>query len=395
MASYLDKDGLSYYNGKINTKLSSKQDTLVSGTNIKTINSNSLLGSGDIDVTNTAILTYGTSTWNEFTTAYNSGKMVFCLVRQSSGYRYATLNYAEPGSRGKAEFLYLRKTNHGSSQQTDQMFTYTLSPNGEWTTTQTNIGSNVTVGTDAGLTKSYSSGTLTLEVNKVTSVSSSSTDAEIPTAKCLYDNLDTKQDTLVSGTNIKTINNTSILGSGDITISGGGGGVKTYHFIQGSGTTWGGSSARAVDFDMMEAGCRYVYYNKDATYGFYYKYTKKDGTVVDTFINLTGADNRAITSAGYNYYRRIEVEVYNTVEDTVNAEDEYVPCLKVTFYPTSPCKAKTTDDQLYSAGIEYLVYSTGQPYGYLQFRQTLGFTDSQWLGKVINDLAARVSALEN
>lgn len=32
-----------------------------------------------------------------------------------------------------------------------------------------------------------------------------------------------KQDTLVSGTNIKTINNTSILGSGNITIEGGGG----------------------------------------------------------------------------------------------------------------------------------------------------------------------------
>lgn len=32
----------------------------------------------------------------------------------------------------------------------------------------------------------------------------------------------TKQDTLISGTNIKTINNTSLLGSGDITISGGG-----------------------------------------------------------------------------------------------------------------------------------------------------------------------------
>ena len=35
--------------------------------------------------------------------------------------------------------------------------------------------------------------------------------------------LGTKQATLVSGNNIKTINNTSILGSGDITISGGGG----------------------------------------------------------------------------------------------------------------------------------------------------------------------------
>ena len=38
-----------------------------------------------------------------------------------------------------------------------------------------------------------------------------------------YDDLtDGKQDTLVSGTNIKTINSTSLLGSGNITISGGG-----------------------------------------------------------------------------------------------------------------------------------------------------------------------------
>ena len=35
--------------------------------------------------------------------------------------------------------------------------------------------------------------------------------------------LASKQDTLVSGTNIKTINNTSILGSGNIDVSGGGG----------------------------------------------------------------------------------------------------------------------------------------------------------------------------
>ena len=33
--------------------------------------------------------------------------------------------------------------------------------------------------------------------------------------------IDDKQDTLVSGSNIKTINNTSLLGSGNITISGG------------------------------------------------------------------------------------------------------------------------------------------------------------------------------
>ena len=39
--------------------------------------------------------------------------------------------------------------------------------------------------------------------------------------KTVHDN--TKQDTLISGTNIKTINNQSLLGSGNITIQGGGG----------------------------------------------------------------------------------------------------------------------------------------------------------------------------
>lgn len=39
--------------------------------------------------------------------------------------------------------------------------------------------------------------------------------------------LQDKQDTLVSGTNIKTINNQSILGSGNITIQGGGSSVQS------------------------------------------------------------------------------------------------------------------------------------------------------------------------
>ena len=40
--------------------------------------------------------------------------------------------------------------------------------------------------------------------------------------KTIHD--DSKQDTLISGTNIKTINHQSLLGSGNITIEGGGGG---------------------------------------------------------------------------------------------------------------------------------------------------------------------------
>ena len=90
--------------------------------------------------------------------------------------------------------------------------------------------------------------------NKVTSLSNSSTDTQYPSAKCVYDalavklgpeeeqvisaalnnlnervstavndlnaDIQAKQDTLVSGTNVKTINNQSIIGPGNITIDG-------------------------------------------------------------------------------------------------------------------------------------------------------------------------------
>jgi hypothetical protein len=46
-------------------------------------------------------------------------------------------------------------------------------------------------------------------------------DANKPVSTVTQTALNAKQDTLVSGTNIKTINNTSLLGSGNITISGG------------------------------------------------------------------------------------------------------------------------------------------------------------------------------
>ena len=58
--------------------------------------------------------------------------------------------------------------------------------------------------------------------NKVTSVSESSTDLEYPSAGALYRALLEKQNNLISGTNIKTINGESLLGSGNIEVSGGG-----------------------------------------------------------------------------------------------------------------------------------------------------------------------------
>ena len=56
---------------------------------------------------------------------------------------------------------------------------------------------------------------------KVTSWSSTPSNDNVASEKLIKDTLDTKQATLVSGTNIKTVNNETLLGSGNITIQGG------------------------------------------------------------------------------------------------------------------------------------------------------------------------------
>jgi len=53
----------------------------------------------------------------------------------------------------------------------------------------------------------------------------------LSTQSDLQSALDSKQDDLVSGTNIKTINGNSVLGGGDLTISGGGGNLLATHIL--------------------------------------------------------------------------------------------------------------------------------------------------------------------
>ena len=77
MAGFLSKERFRYFWNKLEPLLNSKQDALVSGTNIKTINNESLLGSGDITTFDDVfVATYNTTTFSELASAITSAKSI-------------------------------------------------------------------------------------------------------------------------------------------------------------------------------------------------------------------------------------------------------------------------------------------------------------------------------
>ncbi len=153
---------------KVNEIIDGKQDVLVSGTNIKTVNNISLLGSGNIDTNDIFIAEYDNNSYSDITNAITSGKAVFLRKEDDtvlSNTLYYPLSYID-----------------------DSNSTYYFSMVGDDTT-------NV------------------VSVDNTSSWSYRSTDLQ---AK------------LISGTSIKTINNESLLGSGNINISSGGTVDQTY-----------------------------------------------------------------------------------------------------------------------------------------------------------------------
>lgn len=91
--------------------------------------------------------------------------------------------------------------------------------------TITGVSANGTSVATSGVANIPAASTSKYGVTKLSSSTSSTSTSLAATAsavKAAYDLANGKQATLVSGTNIKTVNGQSLLGSGDITISGGG-----------------------------------------------------------------------------------------------------------------------------------------------------------------------------
>lgn len=111
--------------------------------------------------------------------------------------------------------------NHDDRYYTESEIDAALSNKVSKSSTSGLLKNDGSVDTNAYITSSAISGKEDTS-NKVSSWSSTTDDTHYPTEKLVKDSLDSKQATLVSGTNIKTINNTSLLGSGNISIQGGG-----------------------------------------------------------------------------------------------------------------------------------------------------------------------------
>jgi len=169
--------------------------------------------------------------------------------------------------------------------------------------------------TDKGYTSN--SGTITgIKMNGV----SKGTSGVVDLGTVITD-ISSKQDTLVSGTNIKTINNTSILGSGNINISGGSGAdtdlsnlsatgkavidgqwVASYQGIISSNTSLNGSTALTKRIDLPNDGNDYevllrgIVITGASTGNFAYLICNGTNSLITSGTYITGCTTRANSS---------------------------------------------------------------------------------------------------
>lgn len=115
------------------------------------------------------ILSYGSSTWQDFITAYNEQKVVYCRASSQANpasgkqTRLAFMAYVnDADTPTSVEFQYYRSmSNHSITQLGDQVFVYTLSNTGTWSVTTRNA-SEKEIAVSGGLTRSWNNDVLTL-----------------------------------------------------------------------------------------------------------------------------------------------------------------------------------------------------------------------------------------
>ena len=184
--------------------------------------------SWETEWTEMVVLSYWHSTWQEFIDAYNKNAIVYCKASSQSNpwswnqTRMAFMAYVNSATPTEVEFQYYRsRSDHNTAaNQLDQVFVYKLTSASWWTWTVTERNTWAKAVAWTWISLWWGSGNMTISAD--TSVLATKTD------------LNSKQDTLVSWTNIKTVNSNSLLGSWDIALND----VKVSATAPSSPTEW-------------------------------------------------------------------------------------------------------------------------------------------------------------
>lgn len=233
-------------------ELNAKQDTLVSGTNIKTINGVTLLGEGNITIegggsgadlsdyytkTETDALVNPkleqvTLTQAEYDALETKEDNVLYVINDAEDFKFKTINGEQIIGEGNIEIEASANnvpTVQTTVQGTTNNYVYSSGKDDKYSVIS-DTSTSISYSADKASinTQQYYWGSQSKNGNDMWSINGATTSkAGLMTAsdKSKLDGIDitTKQDTLVSGTNIKTINGISLLGEGNITISGEGG----------------------------------------------------------------------------------------------------------------------------------------------------------------------------
>ena len=204
--------------------ITTKQDKLVSGTNIKTVNGTSLLGSGNIEINASAenVPTLQTSvhgTTNNY--VYSSGSIdKYGVISSISN----AITYSTDNASIKTNIYYWGSTSVNSYNPWEI--------NGATTSEAGLMSASDKTKLDGIDTSIYATKTelatkqdtiSDLETIRSGAAKGATALQSVPSTYALktdIPDITTKQDVLVSGTNIKTVNGISLLGEGNITVSG-------------------------------------------------------------------------------------------------------------------------------------------------------------------------------
>ena len=266
-----------------------KQDILVSGTNIKTINNESILGSGNI------VIQGGGGSYTAGANIDITDNVISVTGITIPTSNTAFTNDAGYVNSGEVETQITNKGYITGYTETDPVF-------------QASAASGIT------------SQDITNWNNKLDSSALNPYYTSAQTDTAISNATSGKQDTLVSGTNIKTINNQSLLGSGNIEIQGGGGGssytagnniditndvisVTGLATINGSAITEGGN----IVIQGGSGGGSNIIEITQAEYDALTAYTE-DAIYVITDSQAINMDNYVTTGALGSYYTSAETD---------------------------------------------------------------------------------------